>query len=85
MISRFHEAQERHAKFYEDTLHAISLMFEQGGEAIQQSLLRFEIEWNNIRAGQAWATANLDTDIRACALCADYGSLQKGIGSPRLG
>lgn len=28
MISRLHEVQERYAKFYEDTLHAISLMFE---------------------------------------------------------
>lgn len=74
MMSRLHEAQERHAKFYEDTLNVLSTLYEEKGEAIQECLERFEADWANIRAGQAWANAHADEDIRACALCADYAN-----------
>lgn len=73
-MSRLHEAQERHAKFYEDTLNVLSTLYEEKGEAIQECLERFEADWANIRAGQAWANAHADEDIRACALCADYAN-----------
>ncbi|NIM06376.1 MAG: tetratricopeptide repeat protein [Armatimonadetes bacterium] len=67
------EARRRHAAHYEALLRAANEMYEQGGEAIVRGLQRFDTEWGNIKAGQAWAAEHAaESEPAAAKLCNDY-------------
>lgn len=49
------EAALLHAKHYQNVALGAENLFLKGGEAVLQALSRFDSEWINIHAGQAWA------------------------------
>lgn len=65
-------AQARHAQHYCDLAKAADFVYDKGGDGILQGLSLFDAEWPNISAGQAWATANLETSDNAANLCIEY-------------
>ena len=65
-------AQKEHAEHYKNVLAAADNLYKQGGEAIMQGLALFDLEWIDIRAGQAWASQNAAADEMAAKLCNEY-------------
>ncbi len=53
-------ARQRHAGHYEAVLRAADQLCWRGGEALLGGLTLFDLEWENVREGQAWAAG------RAC-------------------
>jgi len=64
--------QRRHAAYYESLLRTAKDLYEKGGSSMNNGLDLFDKEWNNIRAGQAWAAANFKKDDVATRLCSTY-------------
>jgi hypothetical protein len=54
------------------TARASRGLYEQGGEALTRGLALFDLEWDNIQAGQAWAAAHAEGDETAARLCITY-------------
>src|SRR5688572_18238468 len=71
-MASFHAALIRHATYYESELRRAKELYAVGNEHIQQGLAIFDLEWLNIRAGQAWAASNSVSDKIATQLCSDY-------------
>lgn len=67
-----HEAARRHAAYYAEALSIADSLFVRGGENIDRALFLFDSEWDNIRKGQAWATAESQRDDEAARLCSEY-------------
>ena len=65
-------AQLRYAQHYVNVLTNINELYLKGGEGVTLGLKLFDLEWDNIRAGQAWATANATNDKQVAELCRDY-------------
>jgi tetratricopeptide (TPR) repeat protein len=65
-------AQRRQAGHYKDILAATDGLYLQGGESLKKGLTLFDLEWGNIQAGQAWATAHASEDKTAAQLCSQY-------------
>jgi tetratricopeptide (TPR) repeat protein len=57
--------KERMAGYYLEVLRTIESLFARGGENIKLSLLLFDIEWPNIKAGLEWAEARMEDDVGA--------------------
>ena len=51
-------AQRRHAEHYRHVLDAAGISYDRSGEGIVHGLALFDLEWNNIEAGQTWAVAH---------------------------
>ncbi len=66
------EAQRRHARYYLDVLRVANVLYMQGAEALVRGLALFDREWDNIRAGQAWAAAHAGQDSETAHLCSAY-------------
>jgi tetratricopeptide (TPR) repeat protein len=66
------EARLRHASHYKDVLNTAKALYKQGGENIMVGLRLFDLEWHNIRAGQAWAASEAETSRAAAELCFEY-------------
>jgi tetratricopeptide (TPR) repeat protein len=64
--------ERRHAVHYMSVAHAARELYEQGSENILQGLALFDLEWDNIQAGQAWAVAHAGEDETAAQLCNAY-------------
>ncbi len=64
--------QKRHSTYYRDLLSAADGLYLQGGSGITEALKLFDRDWINIKAGQAWAEKNMDTDPAAAELCMSY-------------
>jgi len=62
-------AARRHAEHYVRVLAAADVLYLKGGESSRRGLFLFDLEWENITAGQAWAAAHVDTDANAARLC----------------
>jgi tetratricopeptide (TPR) repeat protein len=60
-----------HANYYSEVIKEASSLFG-SGEGISQGLYLFDEEWENIRAGHAWAANHLEKDQLAKQLCNDY-------------
>jgi len=69
---RLNQALLRHATHYFGVLHAVKELYKMGGEAIQIGLNLFDTEWDNIRAGQAWAVTHSEVEEAAAHLCNSY-------------
>ncbi|MFZ0888558.1 MAG: tetratricopeptide repeat protein [Candidatus Binataceae bacterium] len=65
-------AESRHAAYYKNVLAAADQLYQRGGEAVLQGLALFDLEWGNVRAGQAWSAAHVSGDDAAARLCVDY-------------
>ena len=63
---------ERHARHYAGVARAADKLYGQGGEGVLRGLALFDLEWPQIRRGQAWAAARSAEDDRAAALASDY-------------
>lgn len=68
-------ANNLHATFYLHILEKAENLYLAGGEQIFLGLNLFDLEWNNIKAGQAWSAKHTDNYV-ATKLCASYP--QKG-------
>jgi len=66
--------KQRHATHYKTVLRAAKEFYKQGGEVLMRGLALFDLEWINIRVGQAWAEAHAEEDDAAAQLCNDYAS-----------
>ncbi|MEW6737726.1 MAG: tetratricopeptide repeat protein, partial [Acidobacteriota bacterium] len=64
--------QQRHAQYYLNILQQIDLLYQQDSTLVSLGLSRFDIEWVNIRVGQAWAMTNAASDDIAAQLCSKY-------------
>ena len=63
---------QSHAAHYAGVLRRTSELYLEGGDAMLQGLALFDLEWGNIRAGQAWVGAHREADNTAAKLCSDY-------------
>ncbi len=66
------EADRHHAEYYLKVLRDADDLFLQGGASVQRGTALFDREWDNIRAGQAWAAVRAAQDDAAARLCSDY-------------
>ena len=66
------EARLRHASHYKDVLSAANDLYLEGGEKILSGLHLFDLEWENIRAGQAWAAGDSTNHRAIKELCIAY-------------
>ncbi|MCP3960757.1 MAG: tetratricopeptide repeat protein [bacterium] len=55
----------RHAGHYVEVLREADRLYTEGGDSILEGLALFDLEWDNLRAGQAWARANANVDREA--------------------
>ncbi len=67
-----HEGQRRHAEHFLTVLRSADSLYWQGGAASLLGLGLFDREWNNIRAGQAWAATQFSENKEAADLCSSY-------------
>ncbi len=65
-------AEGRHAGHYVEVLAEANRLYLKGGEKILEGLARFDREWANIRAGQAWAVAHAGDDPTAARHCCAF-------------
>jgi tetratricopeptide (TPR) repeat protein len=71
-MATIHEAELRHATYYESVLHRANDSYLEGGEGLARALQQFDFDETNIRAGQMWATDHTSRDDAAARLCSDY-------------
>jgi tetratricopeptide (TPR) repeat protein len=64
--------QRLHAAHYNNALANAQSLYLEGGEGVARGLALFDLEWGNIRAGQAWALAQGGTDDEAAQLSIAY-------------
>ena len=76
-------AERRHAIHYERVLAGANTRYLEGGDKAQAGLIRFDQEWANIEAGQAWAAAHAAQDDEAARLCSGYAGASWAIRSLR--
>lgn len=76
-------AKHRFAAHYQSVLHEADALYEQGGPALKQGLDLLDLEWQNIHAGQVWATSHAGDDRAACELCNSYPDAGKYLLSLR--
>ena len=65
-------AQRRHAEHYRDIAARSDDVYLKGRDTAVQGLRLFRVEWENIRAGQAWAAGRASQDDAAARLCSSY-------------
>jgi tetratricopeptide (TPR) repeat protein len=63
---------ERMSEYYLTVLEVAEQLLEEGGEASKRGLRLFDLERDNMVAGQTWATAQTKTNDSAAALCSSY-------------
>jgi tetratricopeptide (TPR) repeat protein len=69
------DTARRHATYYGTLLSTADDLYLKGGESIIRGLALFDLEWGNIRAGQAWAVACATQNSEAAKLCSDYSQV----------
>ena len=65
-------AEKRFATYFLTVMIAAGEFFAQGGKERDQGLNLFDLEWENIKKGWAWANANSEKDQEADNLCLSY-------------
>jgi tetratricopeptide (TPR) repeat protein len=65
-------ARLKHASHYKDVLSAADDLYLEGSENVLLGLRLFDLEWDNIRAGQAWLTSAPQVDPVIAELCKAY-------------
>jgi tetratricopeptide (TPR) repeat protein len=67
-----HASLSRHAAYFLKVIRAAVELYKRGGESVKRALVLFDLEWENIRAGQSWAAARYAADEVAATLCNVY-------------
>ena len=68
-------SRTKHASYYRDTLRLANELYLLGGENILMGLRLFDLEWENIKAGQSWAAARKDPALsELCIAYPDVGA-----------
>ena len=62
----------KHASHYKDILSAADDLYLEGKEKILVGLRLFDLEWENIRAGQIWVAQNITTSKEIAKICSEY-------------
>jgi tetratricopeptide (TPR) repeat protein len=65
-------AQKRHAEHFETVLREADELYRAGKGGVAQGLKLFDLEVENIKAGQAWASEHAEKDPAATRLCSGY-------------
>jgi tetratricopeptide (TPR) repeat protein len=73
-------AQRGHAEHFREVLGAANQLYLEGGDRLMEGLALFDLEWGNIRAGQAWAAERAEGDSAAAELCSGYASAASLLG-----
>src|SRR5436305_1607405 len=68
-------AERRHSDYYFKILEEASTRYTQGGDSLIEGLHIFDLERDNIQAGQAWAASQRLKDETATSLCNRYPRL----------
>lgn len=68
------QAKVRHALHYWRIARAADQMYQRDGQDLQLGLTLFDEEWSNIKAAQAWAAKNSETDTVAAEMCSFYAN-----------
>ncbi|MFQ5450892.1 MAG: tetratricopeptide repeat protein [Nitrospinaceae bacterium] len=66
-------AEKKFATYYLTLLISARDFYERGGEGMERGLNLFDLEWENIRTGFAWAQAHCQKDSEAEKLAVAYG------------
>jgi tetratricopeptide (TPR) repeat protein len=77
------EAQLKHATHYRNVLSTANVLYGKGGENVLTGLRLFDLEIENIRAGQAWVSNN-SAEVDYLKLCNEYPNAGYEILSLRL-
>jgi tetratricopeptide (TPR) repeat protein len=64
--------QARHSEHYKNVLDVADELYLKGGPSVIEALTLFDLEWSNIRAGQAWAAAHSEDHRSAAEFCVAY-------------
>src|SRR5260370_12365498 len=67
-----YEAQLRHAAFYWLVLKSAGDLYKRGGDNVVPAFSAFDVEWNNVSVGQAWAATTAESDYAASLYCCYY-------------
>lgn len=65
-------AEKRFAAYFLTVIIAAGEFYAEGGKSGDQGLNLFDVEWENIKKGQAWAKTNSEQDDEADNLCLSY-------------
>ncbi|GJL78937.1 MAG: hypothetical protein NPINA01_19260 [Nitrospinaceae bacterium] len=65
-------AEKRFATYFLTVVLSAGELFSKGGKDRERGLNLFDVEWDNIKKGQAWALSNSDQDQEADNLCLSY-------------
>lgn len=65
-------AQRQHATYYLNILEESDRLYLRGDEALMHGLKLFDLEWQNIQAGQSWASNHAGNNETAARLCSRY-------------
>ncbi len=66
------QAHRRHASHYRAVLAEANALYLRGGPDLLRGLRLFDLEWTNVRAGQAWAADHIAGDQAAAELTWKY-------------
>lgn len=72
-------ARKLHALHYETVLPRAEQLYLEGGEALTQGLALCDLEWENVKLGQAWAAAGAAKNDEAAQLAIAYPNLGANI------
>lgn len=64
--------QKQHAEYYLNILKDANALYMKGGKDLLAGLQRFDLEWENIETGQAWAAKYSESDQAATKMCNEY-------------
>ncbi len=73
------QVQKLHSKFYLDLLKIVNEFFNDGVENVESILRWFQVEWPNIKSGQAWAFENMELYEEAEKYCCEYSLFASSI------
>ncbi len=76
--------QRRHASHYLSVSRETSELYRQGDEELKRGIVLFDLEWPNIKAGQAWAEKYASEDDEAASLCSNYSNAGASVFDIRL-
>ena len=65
-------AQQRHAKYYQESLWKANELFLQGGDDFSSGLELFDADWMNIQTGQEWAKINSAKSAEIAEICSNF-------------
>lgn len=68
----YQRTSKRHAKYYLATAKRAADLYLRGNGFITKGLRLFDLEWENIGAGQGWAASHAGADKEAAHLCSRY-------------